>query len=152
LNGIQEVVGSIPIGSTSLRPPSGGYGWQASLRAGTVSREKKGRRLPDVARRAKVGWCDTHHWRKGHTPRQVAMTYVYLLESVSFPGQWYVGHTDDLRSRLAAHNAGQSPHTAKYKPWRLVTYVAFSDEAKAIAFERYLKSPSGRAFAKKRLR
>jgi predicted GIY-YIG superfamily endonuclease len=80
------------------------------------------------------------------------MTYVYLLESVSFPGQWYVGHADDLRARLAAHNAGQSPHTAKYKPWRLVTYLAFSDEAKAIAFERYLKTASGRAFANKRLR
>ena len=80
------------------------------------------------------------------------MTYVYLLESISFPGQIYVGHTIDLRGRLAAHNAGQSPHTAKYKPWRLVTYLAFSDEAKAIAFERYLKTASGRAFAKKRLR
>ena len=80
------------------------------------------------------------------------MTYVYLLESISFPGQWYVGDTDDLRARLAAHNAGQSPHTAKYKPWRLVTYIAFSDEAKAIAFERYLKTASGRAFANRRLR
>ena len=80
------------------------------------------------------------------------MTYVYLIESVSLPEQWYVGHTDDLRTRLASHNAGQSPHTARYKPWRLVTYVAFSDEAKAVAFERYLKTGSGRAFAKKRLR
>jgi len=85
-------------------------------------------------------------------PALAAMTDVYLLESVSFPGQWYVGHTDDLRARRAAHNAGQSPHTAKYKPWRLVTYIAFSDEAKAIAFGRYLKSASGRALAKKRLR
>jgi putative endonuclease len=80
------------------------------------------------------------------------MTYVYLLESVSFPGQIYVGHTNDLRARLAAHNSGQSPHTAKFKPWRLVTYLAFSDEGKAIAFERYLKTASGRAFANKRLR
>ncbi len=80
------------------------------------------------------------------------MIYVYLLESVSFPGQFYVGLTDDLRARLAAHNAGQSPHTAKFKPWRLVTYVAFSDKAKAVAFERYLKTASGRTFAKKRLR
>jgi predicted GIY-YIG superfamily endonuclease len=80
------------------------------------------------------------------------VTYVYLIESVSFPEQWYVGHTDDLRTRLASHNAGQSPHTARYKPWRLVTYVAFSDEAKAVAFERYLKTGSGRAFTKKRLR
>ena len=35
--------------------------------------------------------------------------------------------------------------------WRLKTYIAFSDEAQAIAFEKYLKSGSGRAFAKKRL-
>jgi len=80
------------------------------------------------------------------------MTYVYLLESVSFPGEIYVGHTYDLRARFAAHNAGQSPHTAKFKPWRLVTYLAFSDESKARAFERYLKTASGRAFANKRLR
>jgi putative endonuclease len=46
----------------------------------------------------------------------------------------------------------ESRHTAKYKPWRLVSYVAFSDERKAIEFERYLKSASGRAFANKRLR
>ena len=80
------------------------------------------------------------------------MTYVYLLESVGFPGEIYVGHTDNLRARFAAHNAGQSPHTAKFKPWRLVTYLAFSDESKALAFERYLKTASGRAFANKRLR
>ena len=80
------------------------------------------------------------------------MTYVYLLESLAFPGQVYIGQTDDLRARLADHNAGKSPHTSKYKPWRLVTYIAFSDEAKAIAFERYLKTASGRAFANKRLR
>ena len=80
------------------------------------------------------------------------MIYVYLLQSISFPGQIYVGLTDDMRARLAAHNAGQSPHTAKFKPWRLVTYIAFSDKAKAVAFERYLKTASGRAFANKRLR
>jgi putative endonuclease len=85
-------------------------------------------------------------------PAGALMKYVYLLESVSHPEQSYVGLTDNLRSRFVAHNAGQSPHTAKFKPWRLVTYVAFSDEKKAVAFERYLKSASGRAFAKKRLK
>ena len=80
------------------------------------------------------------------------MKYVYLLQSISHPDQTYVGLTSDLKARIKAHNAGQSLHTAKYKPWRLVTYLAFSDEAKAVAFERYLKSPSGRAFANKRLR
>jgi predicted GIY-YIG superfamily endonuclease len=80
------------------------------------------------------------------------MKYVYFLESIDHPDRNYVGLPDDLRDRLKTHNAGGSPHTAKFKPWRLVTYVAFSDEAKAIAFERYMKSASGRAFAKKRLR
>lgn len=79
------------------------------------------------------------------------MKYVYLLKSINFPNETYIGLTDNLRNRLAAHNAGQALHTKKFKPWHLVTYVAFSDEEKAVAFERYLKSSSGRAFAKKRL-
>jgi predicted GIY-YIG superfamily endonuclease len=52
---------------------------------------------------------------------------------------------------LVKHNVGEVPHTSKYRPWRLKTYIAFSDETRAIAFEKYLKSGSGRAFAKKRL-
>lgn len=79
------------------------------------------------------------------------MNYVYLLESEAFGGQRYVGLTTDLKQRLSDHNAGKSPHTSKYTPWRVVTYVAFSDIEKARAFERYLKSGSGHAFAKKRL-
>jgi putative endonuclease len=79
------------------------------------------------------------------------MRYVYLLESEAATGRRYVGVTSDLKQRLAEHNARKSPHTSKYVPWRLVTYVAFSDEEKAETFERYLKSGSGHAFAKKRL-
>ncbi|MDI3562229.1 GIY-YIG nuclease family protein [Bradyrhizobium sp. Arg816] len=78
------------------------------------------------------------------------MHYVYLLESDAFGGQRYIGLTANLKKRLADHNAGKSPHTSKYMPWRLVTYVAFSDIEKARAFEGYLKSGSGHAFAKKR--
>lgn len=66
------------------------------------------------------------------------MRYVYLPQSEAFAGQRYVGITPDLRQRLAEHNAGKSPHTSKYAPWRLVTYVAFSDEQKAETFERAL--------------
>jgi predicted GIY-YIG superfamily endonuclease len=80
------------------------------------------------------------------------MKYVYFLQSTNFPNETYIGLTDDLRARVAAHNKGQAKHTSKFKPWKLVTYVAFSDPEKAVAFERYMKSSSGRAFAKKRLR
>ncbi|HEX9836449.1 MAG TPA: GIY-YIG nuclease family protein [Alphaproteobacteria bacterium] len=79
------------------------------------------------------------------------MTYVYILRSLEHPDRYYVGVTADLRARLNKHNAGEVPHTSKYVPWAIKTYVAFSDEKQAFAFEKYLKSPSGRAFAKKRL-
>jgi putative endonuclease len=77
--------------------------------------------------------------------------YVYLIESMGTPGERYIGITADLRRRLEEHNAGRSSHTSKFKPWRLVTYIAFCDRTKAEAFERYLKSGSGHAFAYKRL-
>ncbi len=79
------------------------------------------------------------------------MTYVYILRSIEFPGRYYVGVTGALRSRLQKHNARDVSHTSKYAPWEIKTYVAFSDEKQAFEFEKYLKSPSGRAFAKKRL-
>jgi predicted GIY-YIG superfamily endonuclease len=78
------------------------------------------------------------------------MKYVYVLESLDTE-HFYVGITEDLRVRLAKHNAGEVPHSSKYKPWRVKTYIAFSDSERALAFEKYLKSASGRAFAKKRL-
>ena len=79
------------------------------------------------------------------------MTYVYILESVEKPEHHYVGVTDDLRDRLQKHNAGDVSHTSKFRPWRVKTYVAFTDRNRALAFEKYLKSGSGRAFAKTHL-
>ncbi|MBX7258557.1 MAG: GIY-YIG nuclease family protein [Candidatus Hydrogenedentes bacterium] len=79
------------------------------------------------------------------------MTYVYLLISESHPKQRHIGLTDDLKQRIHGHNAGPSPHTSKFCPWKLVTYVAFSEKQNAVGFERYLKSSSGNAFANKRL-
>jgi putative endonuclease len=79
------------------------------------------------------------------------MKYVYILESEADAERHYVGLTDDLRARVKRHNSGQVSHTSKHMPWRVKTYVAFGDEPQAVAFERYLKTASGRAFAKKRL-
>jgi putative endonuclease len=77
--------------------------------------------------------------------------YVYLIERVSAHGERYLGMTTDLKERLQEHNAGESFHTSKFKPWKLITYIAFTDRGKAGAFERYLKSGSGHVFARKRL-
>jgi len=79
------------------------------------------------------------------------MFYVYLLISIADPAQRYVGFTTDLKQRVESHNQGASEHTRKYRPWKLVSYMAFDDERRAREFEDYLKSGSGRAFANKRL-
>ena len=75
------------------------------------------------------------------------MFYVYMLVSIASPEQRYTGFTAHLKQRINAHNAGESVHTRKYRPWKLVNYFAFDDEDRARQFEYYLKSGSGRAFA-----
>ncbi len=77
--------------------------------------------------------------------------YVYILTTEKEPNHFYTGFTEDLPARLAHHNSGGDPHTAKYRPWRIKTAIAFTEREQSLAFERYLKSASGRAFAKKRL-
>ena len=75
--------------------------------------------------------------------------YVYILVSETDAAKHYTGITRDLSGRLQEHNRGHCPHTAKYKPWRVETAIAFTSESKARAFERYLKSGSGREFARR---
>ena len=73
--------------------------------------------------------------------------FVYVLKNKAKPPQFYVGLTSDVNARLADHNAGHCPHTASRRPWFFHVAIEFPDEARAIRFECYLKSGSGRAFA-----
>ena len=77
--------------------------------------------------------------------------YVYILQSENDPDKFYTGLTDDLENRLKAHNQGKCKYTFKYIPWNIKTSIAFANKQKALDFEKYLKTSSGRAFAKKRL-
>jgi predicted GIY-YIG superfamily endonuclease len=79
------------------------------------------------------------------------MYHVYILKTLANPSRFYTGFTEDLASRLKHHNDGGNPHTAKYRPWRLKTAISFEDRNQALFSERYLKTASSRAFAKKRL-
>ncbi len=78
------------------------------------------------------------------------MYYVYLIRSLKDSAQTYIGYTKDLKQRLETHNSGGSIHTKQHRPWKLVVYLAFDTEAKAKAFEKYIKIGSGYAFAAKR--
>jgi predicted GIY-YIG superfamily endonuclease len=75
--------------------------------------------------------------------------FVYVLRNSDQDPQFYVGLTSDVQTRLADHNAGRCAHTVARRPWQIHVVLEFADEPTAIRFERYLKSGSGRAFAKR---
>jgi len=75
--------------------------------------------------------------------------FVYILRSESNPWRHYVGVASDVDERLDWHNSGPCGHTIRYRPWRVVVSLEFPDETSAVRFEQYLKSGSGRAFAKR---
>lgn len=120
------------------------YGWQANLRVACNSCDPNLSALfPSIAiasgevLASSVGVSDA--------PKR----FVYILRSVNHPERPYVGLTSNVATRLAAHNAGQNVSTAAYKPWEVIVSVEFRTEDAAVRFERYLKSGSGRAFAKR---
>ncbi|MEQ9825896.1 MAG: GIY-YIG nuclease family protein [Puniceicoccaceae bacterium] len=123
-----------------------GYGWLCLC--GVLA--KAARHSPKGRRRA---WLRLH----SNNPKPPlahssnTMYFVYQLRSISARDQHYTGFTKDLRKRLTKHNHGEVPHTSKHAPWELVNYFAFSEEEKAKDFETYLKSGSGRCFAKRHL-
>jgi predicted GIY-YIG superfamily endonuclease len=77
------------------------------------------------------------------------MWYVYFLQLAN--GSIYVGSTNDLRARFRSHERGHVISTKAYLPASLKSYVAVPTEKHARELERYFKSGSGKAFAKKRL-
>ncbi len=77
--------------------------------------------------------------------------FVYLLATVAAPSRHYIGVTSDVEGRLHAHNAGRCPSTSGHRPWRVICVIEFADEAPAVRFEKYLKTGSGHAFARRHL-
>jgi putative endonuclease len=83
---------------------------------------------------------------------ETSQRFVYLLHSEQDPDQYYVGLTSDPKYRLAARDHGDPADTARHRPWRLVVTIEFADPHRAHAFERYLKSTSGREFSRRHFR
>ena len=78
------------------------------------------------------------------------MHIVYILKSLKDPSRYYIGLTQNLRERVATHNADDSYYSKRYAPWDIETYISFKNEKLAVNFEKYLKNGSGHAFLKKR--
>jgi len=75
--------------------------------------------------------------------------YVYIL--MCHDGRSYTGFTKNLNDRMKRHKRGSIPATKNRRPLQLVTFTCFQDKYQAIAFEKYLKTGSGRAFMKRHL-
>ena len=109
--------------------------------------------MPFVAQGASRGAEEGRHLHNRAPPvlLEVAVYYVYLLRSLANPRKSYIGLTDDLKARVRKHNEGGSPHTAKWRPWELVAYVALQDRQRAVELEKYFKVGSGHAWAHRHL-
>ena len=79
------------------------------------------------------------------------MFYVYVLRS-ALDGNFYIGHTADLRKRLAEHNSGRVQSSRKRVPFELVYYEACRNLSDAIRREKYLKTTYGHRYLKSRLK
>ena len=79
------------------------------------------------------------------------MFYVCVLRSEADSG-FYIGYTNNLRTRLKEHTAGKSLATAHRSPWTLIYYEAYIEQADALGRESYFKSGAGRRFLKAQLR
>ncbi len=104
--------------------------------------------MPAIARESEGGLVKNKPFGQTERPD---MRYVYMLRSQEHPDQTYIGVTENIKARFEKHNSGGSPHTSQYRPWDLVVFIRFGDDSRATAFERYLKTGSGRAFAAKHL-
>jgi putative endonuclease len=81
--------------------------------------------------------------------KAISYWYVYILKCNV--DKLYTGCTSNLKKRMKAHANGNVKSTKDRLPFQLISVTAFIDEKKAYKYEKYLKSGSGRAFAKKHL-
>jgi len=77
------------------------------------------------------------------------MVYVYYLQSEFFSTKTYIGFTRNLKQRFSEYNAGKSVYIKDFKPWKMVGFLGFDQEKKALRFEKYLKTNAGRIFLRR---
>lgn len=69
----------------------------------------------------------------------------YILYSCLLD-RYYVGHTEDIATRLLQHNNGESNYTSKAKDWELVYEETFSSRTEAHTREREIKKKKSRKY------
>jgi putative endonuclease len=75
------------------------------------------------------------------------MYIVYVLYS-EIHNKHYYGFTTNLTARFLSHNELGSDWTSKYRPWKIIFTKEFNVKIEAMAYEKWLKTGSGRNFIK----
>jgi putative endonuclease len=76
------------------------------------------------------------------------MFHTYILQSEK-DNSFYIGHTEDIVTRLANHNEGLSIYTSNKRPWKLVYAESFATRKEAMKREYFLKKQRNRQFYEK---
>lgn len=69
--------------------------------------------------------------------------YVYILRNTS-RRFIYVGYSEDIKTRIIAHNSGKVKSTKSYMPLELIHYEAYRNKKDAKRREIYLKTSKGK--------
>ncbi|MCK9345104.1 MAG: GIY-YIG nuclease family protein [Candidatus Pacebacteria bacterium] len=77
--------------------------------------------------------------------------YVYVLRSDK-DKKFYVGYTENLKSRFEQHQKGQVESTKDRRPLKVVYSEACLDKHDAMHREKYLKTTWGNRFIQNRLK
>jgi hypothetical protein len=85
----------------------------------------------------------------GRAMRGTGKRFAYFIRSQREPVRDDVGITSDPDRCLEWHSDDYCGHTTRHRPWSFVVVLEFSAERSGVAVGRYLKSGSGRAFAKR---
>ena len=76
------------------------------------------------------------------------MFFTYILQSQK-SGKFYIGHTQDMESRLNRHNQGMVKATRNKGPWVLVYIESFETKIEANHRELEVKSKKSRVYIEK---
>lgn len=83
------------------------------------------------------------------------MYYTYILECINSKSNrkiYYVGFTDDLKSRVKQHKIRNTKTTKPFDRIELIYYEACLNKRDAIIREHQLKTGFGRGYIKRRLK
>lgn len=77
--------------------------------------------------------------------------YVYILRSLK-DGLFYIGFSENLKTKVVDHNSGKNVSTKNRRPLELIFYEAFPNKLDALRREKYFKTTKGKTTLKQMLK